>query len=188
MNRKFMNQPLSRPLTPREKGIRTKYGALFVLAALTALITGVYYNKLDRENTELKRNQARFDSLYSKMDYIPDSTMEVKIARVFEDAIAYQEIYPNLQDLTWIDSRYSIALADYADSLAEDMLNEHDPSLRFKSKYSYKERREIVRKIEEEAKSFNQIIPYFMAIELWYKEIDPIAVKEINLFLAHLTE
>jgi type II secretory pathway component PulM len=76
MNRKFMNQPLARPLTPREKGIRTKYGALFVLAALTALITGVYCNRLDTENTELKRNQAQFDSLYSKMDYIPDSTME----------------------------------------------------------------------------------------------------------------
>lgn len=52
MKRNFMNQPLARPLTPREKGIRTKYGTLFVLAALTALVLAVYSNKLEIEGSE----------------------------------------------------------------------------------------------------------------------------------------
>ena len=188
MKRKFMDKPLARPLTPRERRIRTKYSILFVIAALTALILAVYYNKLDMEVTELKNNNAFFDSLYVKSDYIPSENRKEKILHVFEDANNYRDMQGDIFDLTTTNGRYEVALGAYADSLAEDMLNEHDPSLKFKSKYSYKERLEIVRKIEEEAKSFNQIIPYFMAIELWYREIDPIAVKEINLFLAHLTE
>ena len=64
MNKKFMNQPLLRPLTPREKGIRTKYGTLFIFAALCAITLGVLYNNQEIQFKSLiKENEFRIDSL-----------------------------------------------------------------------------------------------------------------------------
>ena len=173
-----MNQPLARPLTPREKGIRTKYGALFVLAALTALITGVYYNKLDMENTELKRNLARFDSLYVKADYVPDSNMEVKIVRVFDDAMVYREIHDDLFELKVTNGRYEMALEYYLDPLMHEELLERTG---YKSKFSVNERIKFVNEIKDLAKDCNMLVSYMYACDL-YGERFPDAVKDIEQF------
>lgn len=178
MKRNFMNQPLARPLTPREKGIRTKYGALFVLAVLTALITGVYYNKLDMENTELKRNFARFDSLYVKADYVPDSNMDVKIVRVFDDAMIYREIHDDLFELKVTNGRYEMALEYYLDPLMHEELRERTG---YKSKFTQQERIKFVNEIKDLAKDCNMLVSYMYACDI-YKEQYPAAVKDIEQF------
>ena len=77
MNRKFMNQPLSRPLTPREKRIRSKWALAFVIITLIAtwLVVKTANMQDDLEKTEasnsalqaeILKRENRIDSLYEE--------------------------------------------------------------------------------------------------------------------------
>ena len=70
MNKKFMNQPLSRPLTPREKGIRTKYGTLFIFAALCAITLGVLYSNQEIQSFLKDKNIAKYVSAIMQRIYL----------------------------------------------------------------------------------------------------------------------
>lgn len=180
MRRKF-NQSSGRPLTPREKRIRNRYGFLFVVAALTSIVLGVYYNKLEVKQQRVNSDIVFFDSLYNDADYIPESSLREKFTRVFEDANRLREMNDALFELTSSNARYEMALEYYADPLMHQEYRDRTHT-NFKSKYTQEQRKEIVKKIQDEVKSFNPIIAYRDAFD-WYREIDPVAIKEIELFL-----
>lgn len=179
MKRKFMNQPLARPLTPREKSIRTKYSALFVLATLTALTLAVYYGKADIENTELKATNAFFDSLYVKSDYIPSENRKEKILHVFEDANNYRDMQEDIFDLTTTNGRYEVALESYGDTLMHEELYLRTG---YRSKFKSQDRVKFINDIKEISKDCNKLIAYMYAFDI-YREQHPAAVKDIEQFL-----
>jgi len=183
--------PNRRPLTAREKSIRFQYGALFVFSALCAITLGVLYNN---QNTELKKIEGikqRIDSAFIKLDYIESfvdddgDTVEVstekKIGQMVDDAFRYREMHDDLFELRSTDARYEMALEYYADPLMHQEYRDRTGT-DFKSKYTETQRKEIVEKIRKEVSSFNSIIAYRDAYD-WYREINPAAIKEIELFL-----
>ena len=179
MKRRFMDKPLERPLTPRERRIRTKYSALFVIAALTALILAVYYNKLDMEVTELKASNVLFDSLYQKSEYAPSEDRKEKILNVFTDANNYREVSDDLFELNITNNRYEMSLDAYADPYAHQDLFEMRG---YKSKFSQAERTKFIKDIKEIAKDCNKLIAYMYAFDI-YREQHPDAVNDIEQFL-----
>jgi len=179
MKRKFMDKPLARPLTPRERRIRTKYSALFVIAALTALILAVYYNKLDMEVTELKSHNAFFDSLYVNSQYIETSDRKSKIIKVFEEADNYRDLHEDLFELTVNNGRYEVALESYSDSLMHEELYDRTG---YRSKFKQSDRIKFIKDIKEIAKDCNRLIAYMSAFDV-YREQNPAAVKDIEQFL-----
>ena len=115
MNKKFMNQPLSRPLTPREKGIRTKYGTLFIFAALCAITLGVLYSNQEIQFKSLiKENEFRIDSLNKahlikiddfKKKYVfqkIDSLEKIRLSLInLEDSLRSELFICNVQLQRW---------------------------------------------------------------------------------------
>lgn len=78
MNKKFMNQPLSRPLTPREKRIRSKWALAFVIITLIAICLVVKNSNMQDDlekqrginvllQTQTVKMKDREDSLRSKL-------------------------------------------------------------------------------------------------------------------------
>jgi peptidoglycan hydrolase CwlO-like protein len=77
MKRNFMNQPLSRPLTPREKRIRSRWALAFVIVTLIAIGLVVKIANIQddlektednnsRLQTEIVKGENRIDSLYEE--------------------------------------------------------------------------------------------------------------------------
>lgn len=123
MNKKFMNQPLSRPLTPREKGIRTKYGTLFIFAALCAITLGVLYSNQEIQFKSLiKENEFRIDSLNKahlikindfKKKYVfqkIDSLEKINLSLQNINDSLYAEVFPCQVELTRYQYAYEIFL------------------------------------------------------------------------------
>lgn len=200
----WTNTERPRPLSAKEKSIRARYGFMFVVATLTALGLGTLYNKERSVNADLKHSLSKLDSAYAVLDYsaffydkdssivyyelnedgdtvvvnIPD---EEKIRRLFEDAKNHREISQDLFELTSGNARYEMALEYYSDPLMHQEYRDRTGT-DFKSKYTPAQRKEIVEKIKKETGSFNRIIAYRDAFD-WYREIDPVAIKEIEVFL-----
>lgn len=182
--------PQRRPLTAREKSIRFKYSLLFVFATLCALTMGVLYNRQNTEMQELKEMKSQLDSSFTKLDYIEynvddegDTIMvsvKERIDQMTNDASRYRDLHDDLFELTSNNARYEMALEYYADPLMHQEYRDRTGT-NFRSKYSESQRKEIVEKIRKEIPSFNQIIPYMLALD-WYREIDPVAVEEIEVF------
>lgn len=182
--------PNRRPLTARERSIRFRYGALFVFSALCAITMGVLYSK---KNIELKQVQLIYqeiDSASVKLDYIQynvedgDTTWVSsydKLKKMVSDAESYREIHDDLFELRSNNARYEMALEYYEDPLMHQEYRDRTDT-NFKSKYTEAQRKEIVEKIRKEINSFNPIIAYRDAFD-WYREIDPVAIKEIEIFL-----
>ena len=103
MNKKFMNQPLSRPLTPREKGIRTKYGTLFIFAALCAITLGVLYSNQEIQFKSLiKENEFRIQKI--------DSLEKISLSLQNINDSLYSEVFPCQVELTRYQYAYEIFL------------------------------------------------------------------------------
>lgn len=182
--------PRKRPLTAREKSIRNKYASLFVFSTLCAITLGVLYSNQDAELKKALLISQEIDSASVKLDYIQYdvkdgdtvwvSTSE-KLKKMYYDAGRYREIHDDLFELSSNNARYEMALEYYADPLMHQEYRERSDS-DFKSKYTEAQRKEIVEKIKKEINSFNPIIAYRDAFD-WYREINPVAVKEIENFL-----
>ena len=103
MNKKFMNQPFSRPLTPREKGIRTKYGTLFIFAALCAITLGVLYSNQEIQFKSLiKENEFRIQKI--------DSLEKISLSLQNINDSLYSEVFPCQVELTRYQYAYEIFL------------------------------------------------------------------------------
>ena len=103
MNKKFMNQPLSRPLTPREKGIRTKYGTLFIFSALCAITLGVLYSNQEiRFKSLIKENEFRIQKI--------DSLEKISLSLQNINDSLYAEVFPCQVELTRYQYAYEIFL------------------------------------------------------------------------------
>jgi hypothetical protein len=65
MKRNFMNQPLSRPLTPREKRIRSRWALAFVISSLIAIWLMVKVSNQENEIEELtQKNSELYDEFF----------------------------------------------------------------------------------------------------------------------------
>jgi hypothetical protein len=202
-NRNF--GPQRRPLTARERSIRAKYGLLFVISSICAISLASLYNKEKNERLSYQEENKILDSAYANLDYAAffydkdssivyyehndegEDTIHVmipnidKIRRIASDAKLYREISDDLFELRSNDTRYQMALEYYADPLMHQEYRDRTGS-DFKSRYTPKERKEIVEKILKESESFNSLYRYGFAFD-WYREIDPVAIKEIEVFL-----
>jgi len=151
---------------------------------------GVLYNRQNTEMQELKEMKSQLDSSFTKLDYIEynvddegDTIMvsvKERIDQMTNDASRYRDLHDDLFELTSNNARYEMALEYYADPLMHQEYRDRTGT-NFRSKYSESQRKEIVEKIRKEIPSFNQIIPYMLALD-WYREIDPVAVEEIEVF------
>lgn len=183
--------PNRRPLTARERSIRFQYGALFVFATLCSITMGILYNKKDSQFKQSQLVLSQIDSAWVKLDYIQytvdddGDTVEIsateKISKLAEDASRYRDMHDDLFELRSNEARYEMALEYYADPLMHQEYRDRTNS-DFKSKYTESQRKEIVEKIRKEVNSFNSIIAYRDAFD-WYREINPAAIEEIEIFL-----
>lgn len=184
-------KPTKRPFNAREKSIRFKYGLLFVIAAVFAITLGVLYKNQGDQLKEAIVIRNEIDSVIIKLDYPTyridneEDTVDIsyteKINRLAEDASRYRDIHDDIFELRLTNTRYETALEYYADPLIHQEYRDRTRT-NFKSKYTESQRKEIVEKIKKEAGSFNSIIAFKDAFD-WYRGIDPVAIKEIEIFL-----
>jgi hypothetical protein len=161
-----------------------------VIAGLCSITLGFLYNKQNVELQEMKAIKSQIDSAFIKLDYIQynvddegdsvEVSIKQRIDQMTNDASGYRDLHDDLFELTSNNGRYEMALEYYADPLMHQEYRDRTGT-NFRSKYSESQRKEIVEKIRKEIPSFNQIIPYMLALD-WYREIDPVAVEEIEVF------
>ena len=171
MNRKFMNQPLSRPLTPREKRIRSKWALAFVIIALIAtwLVVKTANMQDDLEKTEAS-----------------NSTLKAEILKRENRIDSLYEEYSEAGIIMQMNSRYEWVITTlYVDDMSNKMMNDDKE---FVSKFSKSQRANIVNKIKEiEKQNQYPVCSWIVAIEIFRKE-NKIAAEEIDEFVGHLTE
>ena len=171
MNRKFMNQPLSRPLTPREKRIRSKWALAFVIITLisTWLVVKTANMQDDLEKTEASNSalQAEILKRENRIDSLYEEYSEAGI--IMQTNSRYEEVITML----------------YVDDMSNKMMNDDKG---FVSKFSKSQRANIVNKIKEiEKQNQYPVCSWIVAIEIFRKE-NKIAAEEIDEFVGHLTE
>ena len=171
MNKNFMNQPLSRPLTPREKSIRSKWALAFVIIALIATWLAVKTANMqdDLEKTEASNFglQAEILKGENRMDSLYEEYSEARITMQMNSR--YEEVITTL----------------YVDDMSNKMMNDDKG---FVSKFSKSQRANIVNRIKEiEKQNQYPFCSWIIAIEIFRKE-NRIAAEEIDEFVGHLTE
>lgn len=171
MNRKFMNQPLSRPLTPREKRIRSKWALAFVIITLIATWLVV---KTANMQDDLEKSEASNSALQAEI-----LKRENRIDSLYEE-------YSEAGIIMQTNSRYEEVITTlYVDDMSNKMMNDDKG---FVSKFSKSQRANIVNRIKEiEKQNQYPVCSWIVAIEIFRKE-NKIAAEEIDEFVGHLTE
>ena len=166
-----MNQPLSRPLTPREKRIRSRWALAFVISSLIAIWLVV---KIANVQDDLEKTEADNSRLKTEKE-----EGEKRINSLYEE-------YSEAEILMKMNSRYEEVITKlYADDMSHKMMNEDKG---FVSKFLKLHRVDIVNRIKEiEKQNQYPVCSWIVAIELFRKE-NRIAAKEIDEFVGHLTE
>lgn len=176
---------------------------MLVVTLITAIVFIFFYTKEKKISSTLNLTKYQLDSAYALLGYeayfyrdntivfyelnMQGDTIAVdvpdieKITRLFENAKNYREIYDDLFELTSNNSRYELALEYYLDPLMHQEYLDRN-GIDFKSKYTHSQRIEIVKKITNKSVTFNRLYCYGFAFD-WYREIDPTAIREIEMFL-----
>jgi glycerol-3-phosphate cytidylyltransferase-like family protein len=171
MKRNFMNQPLSRPLTPREKRIRSRWALAFVIVTLIAIWLVV---KIANVQDDLEKTEAN------------NSRLQTEIVKGENRIDSLYEEYSEAGIIMQTNSRYEQVITTlYVDDVSHKMMNEDKG---FASKFSKSHRVDIVNRIKEiEKQNQYPVCSWIVAIELFRKE-NKIAAEEIDEFVGHLTE
>ena len=150
-----MNQPLARPLTPREKRIRSRWALAFVISSLIAIWLVV---KIANVQDDLEKTEADNSRLKTEKE-----EGEKRINSLYEE-------YSEAEILMKMNSRYEEVITKlYADDMSHKMMNEDKG---FVSKFLKLHRVDIVNRIKEiEKQNQYPVCSWIVAIELLEKKI-----------------